>query len=270
MTLFLCIPANRIELHGRLLRIIISLLLEYSYRDLSPPASGAPFLFLMDEFPTLGHMSVIEKAAGYAAGYGVKLWMIIQNLQQLSTVYKGYQTLLANAGVIQVFGISDPDTTGYVSKMLGEVQVTRNVRNRTFTVQHGSSDPSAQQRASGLFGMRGSMVGGMITGMLSATARNEGQTLAESVNQQFQVAPLLRPDEITREFARDTSAQLLLIKGRLPIWSLRVDYYAHPWFAGLYVPDRPGGLNPASRKSFHEATPEALQAIARRFNVSSP
>ena len=69
--------------HGRWLRLMIGLFLERMQRNLKPPACGAPVLFLLEEFFTLGPMPSIEKAAGYAAGFGVKLWAILQDLQQL-------------------------------------------------------------------------------------------------------------------------------------------------------------------------------------------
>jgi len=57
------------------------LLLERAYRDASPLACVAPMLFLLEEFHSLGHMAVVEKAAGYAAGFGVKLWAVLQDIQ---------------------------------------------------------------------------------------------------------------------------------------------------------------------------------------------
>lgn len=118
-SLYLCLPAERMGTHGRWMRMMIGVLLQWAYRDLSPPTCGAPFLFLLEEFHSLGHMAVIEKAAGYAAGFGIKLWAILQDIQQLKALYpRSWQTFLANAGAIQVFGVSDHDTTSYVSKAL--------------------------------------------------------------------------------------------------------------------------------------------------------
>ncbi len=43
-------------------------------------STGVPVLFALDEFATLAHMSQIEDAAGQIAGFGVKLWPILQDL----------------------------------------------------------------------------------------------------------------------------------------------------------------------------------------------
>ena len=57
---------------------------------------------IMDEFPILGHMQQIEDAAGQVAGFGVKLWPIIQDLSQLKALYKDrWETFMGNSGVIQ-------------------------------------------------------------------------------------------------------------------------------------------------------------------------
>ena len=236
-TLYLVIPANRMTKWGRLMRVIVSLLLEYAYSDLTPPASGAPVLYILDEFATcLGHMPIIEKAAGYAAGFGVKLWFIIQDLQQLKSLYKNsYETIVSSAGIIQVFGASDQETTTYISKMLGDVEIIRHVTNHSVNDQYGTGTPSDQQLAGNIVtGGRG-MFSRIATSVLSSQSESESVTLSETLNQQIQIVPLLRPDEIARHFSRESGAQLILVKGQLPIWALRTHYYDMPWFNGLFV-----------------------------------
>jgi type IV secretion system protein VirD4 len=267
-SLYLCLPAERMGTHGRWLRLMIALLLEWAYRDLSPPACGAPILFLLEEFHSLGHMAVIEKAAGYAAGFGVKLWAVLQDLQQLRALYpQSWQTFLANAGAMQVFGISDHETTSYVSKALGEVEVIRHVANRSETHQTGQSAPSAQQRVSGVFGGQGRLSAMRLAlTALPDAATNESHTMSDTVNEQLQIIPLLRPDEIAIEFARETGAALLLIKGRRPVWTLRVEYYNSPWFAGRYQTDQRADGKLILPRPFGERAPERLRDIAAEFN----
>ena len=84
-------------------------------------------------------------------------------------------------------------------------------------------------------------------------AASESHTASETVAQQIQIVPLLRPDEVALQFARETGAQLLLIKGRKPVWCLRVDYHASPWFHGRDVGSKPSPkedviLNAAARR----------------------
>ena len=266
-SLFLCLPAERMGTHGRWLRLMIGLLLEWAYRDLSPPACGAPFLFLLEEFYALGPMSVIEKAAGYAAGFGVKLWAILQDIQQLKALYpESWQTFLANAGAVQIFGVSDADTTSYVSKALGEVEVIQHVGNRSETHQTGQSAPSPHQKAAGVVDSRNRVsLLRVAASTLPDKGTAESHSVVDSVNEQIQIVPLLRPDEITMQFARETGAALLLIKGRKPVWCLRVDYYASPWFRGRYAAGKNERANSHPVMDFGARTPDNLKAVAAEF-----
>lgn len=58
------------------------------------------------------------------AGYGVQLWPILQHIHQLRATYgKRAGTFLSNAGVLQVFGVNDPDSARLVSDLLGQETV---------------------------------------------------------------------------------------------------------------------------------------------------
>ena len=264
-SLFLCLPAERMGTHGRWLRVMIGLLLEWAYRDSSRPACKAPFLFLLEEFFSLGHMPVIEKAAGYAAGFGVKLWAILQDITQLAALYpQSWQTFLANAGAVQVFGVSDGATTSYVSQALGEVETIQNVENRSGNYQSGQSSPSLHQKASGVVDGRNRIsVFRLFFTSLPDKSASESHSVSHASSEQIQIVPLLRPDEITQQFARETGAALLLVKGRLPIWYLRVEYYNSPWFRGRYVGNAEAIAEPPS--AFGENPPGSLKTTAEQF-----
>ena len=44
-------------------------------------------MFLMDEFPTLGKMNQFKAGIAYFRGYRVRLFLIIQDTQQLKGTY---------------------------------------------------------------------------------------------------------------------------------------------------------------------------------------
>jgi type IV secretion system protein VirD4 len=261
-SLYLCLPAQRMGTHGRWLRLMIGLMLEWAYRDPLPPACGKPILSLLEEFYALGHMAVIEKAAGYAAGFGVKLWAVLQDLQQLQALYPdSWQTFLANAGAMQVFGVSDQATMSYISKALGEIELSRHVVNTTRNVQKGQSVPSFHQKASNLFDHQGGFLAfRLMLAALPDTTSSDSESSAQAVTEQIQLAPLLRPDEVTIQFSRESGAGLLLIRGRQPIWYLRMNYWEEPWFDGKYVAPEPKELKPFGMRS-----PDKFQAIALEF-----
>lgn len=81
-------------------------------------------LFLLDEFAALGQLKMVETAMGLMRGYGVKLWPILQDLSQLQFCYpRSWQSFVANAGAVQVFGTNDTGTAQYFSNMAGQSTV---------------------------------------------------------------------------------------------------------------------------------------------------
>jgi len=129
-TIYLVLPADRLATHGRWLRLVIGLALSVLARDRRMPKH--PVLFVLDEFAALGRLQAVETAVGLLAGYGVLLWPILQDLSQLQDLYPNrWKSFLANAGVLQAFGVNDLGTAEYLSKLLGQ---------RTVTIrQHGRS-----------------------------------------------------------------------------------------------------------------------------------
>ena len=273
VTVYLCLPAERMGTHGRWLRLMIGVFLERMQRQLIPPASNAPVLFLLEEFFALGTMPAIEKAAGYAAGFGVKLWIILQDLQQLKSLYKtSWQTFLANAGAVQIFGASDRETLDYAAQALGEFEVSRVTSSMTTNTAEGESEGSMLGRFGPALGggRQGQGIGlSWLRGVLPDKSRSSNTATSESLNTSLHVVPLLRPDEIAMQFARESGAMLLLIKGQRPMWVLRVNYNESPWFNGSFTPlqrwqdqHRRGQRPP----SFWARSPDAFRAVAAEFN----
>jgi type IV secretion system protein VirD4 len=90
-----------------------------------------PVVFLMDEFATLGYMRSIENAVGQIRGFGVQLWVVLQDLNQLKALYRDrWETFLGKAGTVQFFGLNDHFTTQYVSRVLGEQTILVTSENK--------------------------------------------------------------------------------------------------------------------------------------------
>ena len=198
-TLFICLPAGRMATHSRWLRVMINLAVESFERnaDIRPEH---PVLVIMDEFPVLGYLQAIEKAAGLIAGFGVRLWPIVQDLSQLKANYpKSWESFMANAGLLQFFGNADLTTLEYISKRLGKTSVT--------TISKG--EVSVDQAGKGFSGE---------------------SIAAQTVN-------LMTPDEVAIHFSRQTGKQLLMWPGANPIAIERVPYFEHAYFEGRYQID---------------------------------
>lgn len=185
LSLFIVLPGMRIGTHYRWLRLVVQQALAAMERA-PVPRGSLPVWFVLEEFPALGHMRSIETAAGLMAGFGVKLWSVLQDLTQLKTHYpKSWETFIGNAGVVQAFGNADVTTTEHLAKMLGSTQVIerQDVRISGGAMAHGD------------------------------TGRRE----------HLRNVRLLDANEITRHFSRESGRQLILIPGRPPIYMQRCE-----------------------------------------------
>ncbi|MEM8936667.1 MAG: type IV secretory system conjugative DNA transfer family protein [Pseudomonadota bacterium] len=213
-TVYLSLPAGRIGTHSRWLRLMIALAIEAMERNRMRPRH--PVLFLMDEFHALGPMKTIERAAGLIAGFGVRLWPILQDLTQLKRDYKdSWETFLGNAGLTQWFGVNDLTTLEYLSKRLG--QTTLNVDNQ--------GEISKAQAMNGFTG--------------------------RSVSRQ--IVELMTPEEIGRYFSRQSGRQLVLWPGSDPIAIARLNYDESPALTGKFDPD-PNYCSTAASEEFGESS----------------
>ena len=182
-TIYMCLPAARLATHFRWLRIIVNLTLAALEDPHVPPH---PVLLLLEEFAVLGHMESIEKAAGQIAGFGVKLWTVLQDLGQLKSTYKErWETFMGNAGVTTWYGLNDQTSLEYVSNRLGDTHFLRMEK----------VDLTMSQRGQGAAEYRETIVN----------------------------TKLLSPEEVGRMFARETQRALVLHPGSRPMVLQRLD-----------------------------------------------
>ena len=124
-SIFLVLPPNRLDAYSRWLRLLVAQALQDIARDAEASQAGVqrlkqPALFLLDEFAALGRLEAVERAMGLMAGYGLQLWPILQDMSQLKDLYGARaNTFVANAGVLQCFGVNDFETAKWLSQMIG-------------------------------------------------------------------------------------------------------------------------------------------------------
>jgi Type IV secretory system Conjugative DNA transfer len=125
-TVYLVLPPQYLDEHGRFLRLFVNLALQTAAEGRKGKYAT---LFLLDEFYALGRLQQLAKSAGLMAGYGVKLWPIIQNIGQVQELYpENWETFLGNAGQWMVFAVNDQTTAGYLSDRLGKRIIWRKMR----------------------------------------------------------------------------------------------------------------------------------------------
>ncbi|WP_262300146.1 type IV secretory system conjugative DNA transfer family protein [Microvirga sesbaniae] len=118
MSVYVVLPPDLLDEHSRFMRLFVNLTVRAASQG---GKSRVPILLVMDEFYSLGSLGSLAKASGALAGYGLKLWPILQNLSQLRELYpQNWQTFFANAGAVQIFGVNDRGTAQEIVATLGQ------------------------------------------------------------------------------------------------------------------------------------------------------
>jgi type IV secretory pathway TraG/TraD family ATPase VirD4 len=135
-SIYLCLPVGRMERHFRWLRLVVQMACMVLERLGTYPRERPPILFMMEEFATLGHMEIMERAAAYFPGFGIKLWAVLQDVTQLQRYYKSsWETFLGNASLVQCFANGDEATLDYIAQRLGGLAKPFELRT-AFARQH--------------------------------------------------------------------------------------------------------------------------------------
>ena len=117
-TLYLCLPVGCMATHSRWLTLIITLALAAFER--TGTTTDSPVLMVFNDFAALDPIEGLEVASAAMAGSGVRLWLVVQSLAQLQGRYpSGWQTLIANTGVMTFWANSDPTTLNFLSERVG-------------------------------------------------------------------------------------------------------------------------------------------------------
>jgi stage V sporulation protein K len=119
-SIYVCLPLAAISgVAQRWLRMFVLLTIDMMWRAAKAPKP--PVLMAIDEFPSLGYLEGIENMAPTMRSYGVRLWVVGQDLEQFEKVYeKSWGTLIGNAEAVQFMSITHPPTVAYLAERLGQ------------------------------------------------------------------------------------------------------------------------------------------------------
>lgn len=137
VSLYLVVPPSDLSRTRPLMRMIINqvgrtLTESLEFKDGKPVAAYRHrLLLLLDEFPALGRLDFFESALAFVAGYGMKVLLVVQSLNQLKKSYGPNNSIMDNCHVRIVFTPNDNETAELISRMLG--QKTEIVNNQSFS-----------------------------------------------------------------------------------------------------------------------------------------
>jgi type IV secretion system protein VirD4 len=146
---------------------------------------------MLDEFPTLGRLPFFETALSYLPGYGIKAYLIAQDLSQLYAAYGRDESIVSNCHVRIAYAPNKIETAKLLSDMAGAMTVFRETRSYT---------------------------GNRLAPFLFHVIASEQESQR----------PLLTPDEAMR---LPGEGALVFIAGSPPILGRKIRYYEDPVFA---------------------------------------
>jgi len=195
-------PANKDRLKP-LMRLMLNQIIRVLTREEMKFEHGAAtqtykhrLLLMLDEFPSFGRLEVFQEALAFLAGYGIKAYLIMQDISQLQAAYSQYESILSNCHIRVAYAPNKPETAKWLSSMAG----TTTINNEVITTS-------------------GSRFGAMkhVNRSIHATAR-----------------PLLTPDECMRLKApmRDNKGNitepgemLIFTAGHSPVFGTQILYF---------------------------------------------
>jgi type IV secretion system protein VirD4 len=85
-------------------------------------------LGMIDEFSSLGKLSILQESLSYVAGYGIKFYLICQDINQLKSREEGYgpdETITSGCHVQTAFPPNRIETAEHLSKLCGQTTVVK-------------------------------------------------------------------------------------------------------------------------------------------------
>lgn len=85
-------------------------------------------LGMIDEFPSLGKLEILQESLAFVAGYGIKFYLICQDINQLKSRETGYgpdETITSNCHVQNAYPPNRVETAEHLSKLTGTTTVAK-------------------------------------------------------------------------------------------------------------------------------------------------
>lgn len=124
-TIYVGLTPDNIDRLKPLMQIFYQQATQFLCKHMPRPDEPYGVMFMMDEFPTLGEMEQFKTGIAYFRGYRVRLFLIIQDTQQLKGIYEeaGMNSFLSNATFRITFAANNVETAELISKMVGNKTV---------------------------------------------------------------------------------------------------------------------------------------------------
>ncbi len=173
-----------------LLTIFFSQMIQqlYDYADQNGGRLKEQTFFILDEFANIGKIPDFDKKISTSRSRKISFSVILQNIDQLETVYeKSYETIMGNCDTHVFLGSNSFKTVEYFSKALGEKTIGRD--------------------------------------SISVNKDKQNHKTGKSVSDQVMARALMTPDELRR---MDNDECIIFEKGIKPVKANKFYYFKHP------------------------------------------
>ncbi|TWI47778.1 type IV secretion system protein VirD4 [Pseudomonas duriflava] len=85
-------------------------------------------LGMIDEFPSLGKLEILQESLAFVAGYGIKFYLICQDINQLKSKETGYgpdETITSNCHIQNAYPPNRPETAEHLSQLTGTTTIVK-------------------------------------------------------------------------------------------------------------------------------------------------
>lgn len=159
-------------------------------------------LLMLDEFPSFGRLDIFSEALAYIAGYGIKAYLIMQDIAQLWASYGKDETIISNCHIRIAYAPNKIETAEWLSKMSGTTTVVKE-----------------QISASG------KRFGGMLDNVTKSFNETSRPLLTPDEAQRLKSPEKGQSDEII-----EAGDMLVFVAGHAPIFGTQSLYFKDPTF----------------------------------------
>ena len=132
MSVFCGVTPDNLKRLEPLLKVFYQQATDFMTRHMPKKDEPHGVLFMMDEFPSLGEMPQFQVGIAYFRGYRVKLFLIVQDTQQLKGIYEeaGMNSFLSNSYYRITFAANNIETANLISQLIGNKTAMQKSHNR--------------------------------------------------------------------------------------------------------------------------------------------
>jgi type IV secretory pathway TraG/TraD family ATPase VirD4 len=197
MTIYLCLPVDRIRELAGLQRVIITSLINMIFQ--AGESRSRRIRFYLDEAATLAEIEALYSALLYGRSFGIRLFFLFQAASQVGLCFPQTKANDFRANVASLFcGTNDFQTAEEISQWIGQTGVhsySRQTSQNYGYSQNGGSHPSH--------------------------GTNQGYSTSVTVNETARA--LIRPEEVLQ---LSTDEAIVLLPHTRPVRVTKMPYYA--------------------------------------------